>query len=61
MKKIFLCAVIAFVATATYAKEDIQRIITDCGTVHTIPNDATEREACEWLDYWSNVDCGTSY
>lgn len=57
MKKFFLCAVIALFTSVAYAKVMPQYVITDCGTVHQIPSDATPDEACDWLDYWSSVDC----
>lgn len=58
MKKYLLLFALAALTSFSYAAEKIiQAIITDCGTVHWIPDDATEKEACEWLDYWSAHDC----
>lgn len=56
MKKMILCALVTL-ATAAYAQEMPQFIITDCGTIHQIPDDATVDEACDWLDFWSSIDC----
>lgn len=36
---------------------DAQFIITDCGTVHQIPADSTEEEACRLLDEYTKKDC----
>ena len=57
MKKFFLCAAIAFLAFAVNAANIPQYIVTICGTVHQIPDDATIDEACKWIDYWYSVDC----
>lgn len=56
MKKLFLCAMVV-IATTVLAKATPQYIMTDCGTVHQIPDNASIDEACEWIDYWSSVDC----
>lgn len=43
----------------TYAAVKMrQAIITDCGTVHQIPDCATTEQACMLLDSWSKHDCG---
>lgn len=57
MKKLFLCAAITLLTSAANAEEMPQYIITDCGTIHQIPDNATTDEACDWVDYWSSVDC----
>lgn len=56
MKKLFLCAMVV-VATTVLAKATPQYIMTDCGTVHQIPDNSSIDEACEWIDYWSSIDC----
>lgn len=66
MKKILFSAMLALATFASvYADDtedhggdyDAQYIITDCGTVHEIPANSTDDEACDWLDYWSDKDC----
>lgn len=57
MKKLFLCAAVAFVAAGAYAAMMPQFIITECGTVHQIPSDSTVDEAVDALDYWTEQDC----
>ena len=36
---------------------DAQYVITDCGTVHKIPADATEEEACDYQEQYTEEDC----
>lgn len=36
---------------------DAQYVITDCGTVHEIPADSTEDEACDYLEKYTKKDC----
>lgn len=55
MKKVLL--VVVLVLGAISVKADPQVIITDCGTVHQIPDDATVEEAIKELDKWSKKDC----
>jgi len=54
MKKLFLMAMLAIVATSMDAK---QYIITECGTVHAIDDDATSQEIEEAIDRWTAEDC----
>lgn len=59
MKKYFaFLALIALTSFSYAATEIAQAIITDCGTVHQIPDSATEEQACLLLDFWSDIDCG---
>lgn len=55
MKKVLL--VVALVLGAISVKADPQAVITDCGTVHQIPDDATVEEAIKLLNYWASIDC----
>lgn len=55
MKKYLLF--FALIALTYAAVEISQAIITDCGTVHQIPDSATAEEACMLLDSWSKKDC----
>lgn len=60
MKKKFLVLVIALICVTTYsiASERIaQFIVTECGTVHQIPDDSDINFAIDMLDYWTSVDC----
>ncbi len=58
MKKyLLLFALIALTSLSYAAVEISQAIITDCGTVHQIPDCATAEEACMLLDSWSKKDC----
>lgn len=61
MKKFLLCAAVTLFATVALASGSPQYIITDCGTIRQIPDNATPDEACDYVDAWSNIDCGTSY
>lgn len=61
MKKFLLCSAVALFASAALASATPQYIITDCGTVHQIPDNATPGDACDYIDVYSNIDCGTSY
>jgi len=45
---------LAIVATSMDAK---QYIITECGTVHAIDDDATSQEIEEAIDDWTAEDC----
>lgn len=36
---------------------DAQYVITDCGTIHEIPADATQDEACDYLEQYTEEDC----
>lgn len=36
---------------------DAQYVITDCGTVHEIPADATDDEACDYLEEYTEKYC----
>lgn len=59
MKKIIIAILFCSVSSLIgFAQSEIaQFIITDCGTVRSIPSNSTEAEACRMLDYWSAVDC----
>jgi len=58
MKKFFILLVLCTLTSISYAAVEIaQVIVTDCGTSHKIPSDSTEKEACEYLDYWTARDC----
>lgn len=60
MKKYFVFLALIVLTSLSYAAVEIsQSIITDCGTVHQIPDDATVEDACMLLDSWSKKDCGT--
>lgn len=61
MKKFLLCSAVALFASVALASGTPRYIITDCGTIHQIPEDATPRDACDYIDAWSNIDCGTTY
>lgn len=51
MKKYFVFfALIASPSFSYAAMEMAQAIITDCGTVHQIPDSATTEQACMLLD-----------
>lgn len=56
MKKSIVFLFFAIVATTAFARM-AQFIVTDCGTVHSIPANSTEAEACRMVDFWSMVDC----
>lgn len=65
MKKLFstITLLMAF-ASSAFAGEpdtedhyDAQFIVTDCGTEHQIPANATEEEACRLLDEYTKKDC----
>lgn len=59
MKKFFICAAVALLAFVADAREEEpQFVITDCGTVHQIPDNATDDQALDLLDYWTETDCG---
>lgn len=56
--------VLAFVAivlcTATYSvasQKTAQYIVTDCGTVHQIPDNSSDKFAVAMQEYWTSVDC----
>lgn len=64
MKKNLFCLVAFMLLPLSFAVAqpngdpiDCQYIITDCGTVHKIPKNATMDEACDELDRWSTLDC----
>ena len=58
MKKYLLFFALIALTSLSYAAVEIsQAIITDCGTVHQIPDSATAEEACMLLDSWSKKDC----
>ena len=60
MKKKLLILAFSFVALSAFAerKPDIV-LITDCGTVHTVPDGIyTDDEICDILDAWTMIDCG---
>lgn len=58
MKKYLLFfAFIALTSLSYAAVETYQAIVTDCGTMHQIPDCATAEEACMLLDAWSKKDC----
>lgn len=59
MKKVFILLALSALTSVSYAAVQIaQVIVTECGTSHKIPSDATEKEACAYLDYWTARDCG---
>lgn len=56
--------VLAFVAIlfcmATYSiasSRMAQFVVTDCGTVHQIPDNASTDFAVSMQEYWTSVDC----
>ncbi len=55
MKKIFLIALLACPAMGAFASP--QYVITDCGTVHRIADNATMDQAVEALNRFSEEDC----
>ena len=55
MKKLVLIALLACPAVGAFAMP--QFIITDCGTVHQIADNATKEEAAEAVDRYSEEDC----
>lgn len=62
MKKYLLFCIFVLACIAVFAaKSDepiaAQYIVTDCGTVHSIPVNSTEAEACHMVEAWSLVDC----
>ncbi|MCD8093120.1 MAG: hypothetical protein LUF01_09935 [Bacteroides sp.] len=58
MKKTFVFLAFIALTSISYAAVQIaQVIVTDCGTSHKIPSDATAAEACAYLDYWTARDC----
>lgn len=64
MKNIlFMLALMGGLATTASAEnkprptEELQIIMTDCGTTHFIPANCTEKEAWAWLEYWTVMDC----
>ena len=65
MKKILFCLAAFMLLPLSFAVAqpngdpiDCQYVITDCGTVHQIPKDATVDEACKKLDEYTEADCG---
>lgn len=61
MKKFLLSSAVALFASIGLASASPQYIITDCGTMYQIPDNASEQDACDYVDAYSNKDCGTSY
>ena len=57
IKKLFLCVAIASVAAVAYAASMPQMVVTDCGTVHQIPDNATPEQAVQWQYIWTLIDC----
>ncbi|MGL5938013.1 MAG: hypothetical protein ACRCY5_04710 [Phocaeicola sp.] len=57
MKILLLCFGIALTTSLAFAKSMPQFIVTECGTVHRIPDNASIDMACDLLDYWTQVDC----
>ena len=61
MKKFLLCSAVTLIASVAFASSTPQYIITDCGTVYQIPDNASSDDACHYVDVYSNKDCGTNY
>lgn len=61
MKKFLAGAALTLFATVALGAGMPQYIITDCGTVHQIPDNASEREAIEAVDKWSEIDCASRH
>ena len=64
MKKLIALAIvllglssISFAEEKKEKKSEAQFIITDCGTVHQIPDNSSVKFACDMVDKWSKLDC----
>lgn len=63
MKKYLLFSLFVAICLVAFAKKkpkepiDMQFIVTDCGTIHRIPANATEQQAADAIDNWSLIDC----
>jgi len=58
MKKFFLLS--SFLCTfvlGTFAGNPPCFVVTDCGTVHQVPNCMTDEEAAAYVDYYTALDC----
>lgn len=58
MKKLFALFILMSSFTIAKAADNVQYIVTECGTTHEIPANCTIREAIAWLQFWSEIDCG---
>lgn len=57
-KVLTLVAVIFCMATYCIASNRMaQNVVTDCGTVHQIPDNASADFAVMMQEYWTKVDC----
>lgn len=57
MKKILCIFALASIGIAGFAEHLYQFIVTECGTVHQIKDNATIDEAIDAIDYWTAIDC----
>ncbi|MBR8729373.1 hypothetical protein IX332_000693 [Porphyromonas levii] len=57
MKKLILGTCAVLFSSVAFASDTPHYIITDCGTIHQIPDDATLEDACEIIDRMSAHDC----
>lgn len=57
MKKFLFVFVLASIGIAGIAEQLPQFIITECGTVHKIKDNATIDEAIAEIDRWTEIDC----
>lgn len=53
MKKLFFSVLMSVFAIGTFASNTPYFIVTDCGTVHQVPNCLTDEEAAAYVDYYT--------